>query len=252
AIALSLKEANQNREIIEIEDTPEDEEEVVSPEPSTQPPTNSSGTGPSSFLSERAQMEKERLARQKRLRPDTSTTSNGDDEDEDDELREPPAKRQQISRSYGVRADDNSASSSNQRGVEMPRQAPASVSTIDQLFWNGELRQTATQHGEPRKDGKPTFRLTEILGKKSELAFAIISSYSLDLSWIYGFFDRSAPVIVVAQPDSSGEASLKRLGYKTYHIAMSRYDMTQKPLKTFRLFYKEFFIHFMCSRRSEQ
>ncbi|KAG6867150.1 hypothetical protein C0995_005395, partial [Termitomyces sp. Mi166 len=43
-------------------------------------------------------MEKERLARQKRLRPDTSTTSNGDDEDDDDELREPPAQRQQISR----------------------------------------------------------------------------------------------------------------------------------------------------------
>ncbi|KNZ71939.1 hypothetical protein J132_05214 [Termitomyces sp. J132] len=139
-------------------------------------------------------MEKERLARQKRLRPDiiSTTTCNEDDDDddeEDEELREPPVKRQQIFCSYGVR--------------------PANVSTINPLFWNGELRQTATQHGEPRKDGKKTFRLTEILGNKSELALAIISSYSLDLPWIYEFFDSSVPVIVVAQPDPSGETSLK-------------------------------------------
>lgn len=37
---------------------------------------------------------------------------------------------------------------------------------------------------------------------------AIISSYSLDYSWIYSFFDPSVPVILVAQPES-GEASVK-------------------------------------------
>ena len=31
------------------------------------------------------------------------------------------------------------------------------------------------------------------------------------LSWIYEFFDRSVPVILVAQPDQSGEASVKQI-----------------------------------------
>jgi tyrosyl-DNA phosphodiesterase-1 len=31
------------------------------------------------------------------------------------------------------------------------------------------------------------------------------------LSWIYEFFDRSVPVILVAQPDQSGEARIKQV-----------------------------------------
>ncbi|KAG6867719.1 hypothetical protein C0993_011965 [Termitomyces sp. T159_Od127] len=249
AIALSLKEANRNREVIEIEDDIVDVEEArfqaelqealavsraessnradsarsasgsrqnttdnqsdMHSEPSTQLSIDSSATGLSEFLLQRAQMERERLARQKRLRPDAITTIDNEDDEDDEELQGPPTKRQHISHSCGVRVSNDDASSSSQRGVEAPRQASANVSAIDELFWNGELRQTATQHGEPRKDGKPTFRLTEVLGKKSDLAFAIISSYSLDLPWIYGFFDLSVPVVVIAQPDASGEASLK-------------------------------------------
>ncbi|KAG6877299.1 hypothetical protein C0992_010317 [Termitomyces sp. T32_za158] len=249
AIALSFEEANRGQEVIDIEDEIEDLEEARfqaeleqalaasraessnradsarstsgsrqeftdtqsdnQSESSTQLLIEASGTVLSEFLLERAQMERERLARQKRLRPSTSTATNNEDDEKDEELRGPPTKRQQISRSCGVRVGNDCTSSSSQRGVEAPQQVSANVSTIDQLFWNGELRQTATQHGEPRKDEKPTFRLTEVLGKKSELAFAILSSYALDLSWIYGFFDLSVPVILVAQPDPSGQASLK-------------------------------------------
>ncbi|KAG6918489.1 hypothetical protein DXG01_014116 [Tephrocybe rancida] len=204
AIALSLEEATQKRDIIDIEDDPEvdDEEarfqaqlqralaasqaestridetprnrqivtEVQSqpPQPQHQPVSNEAGT--SSFLSQRAQLEKERRERQKRLRPDTSFghNSHGDDDDEDEGLKQPPAKRQHISSSYGERPGNNSASSSSQRG-EAVQSAQASVSTIDQLFWDGELRPTATQHSEPRKDGRPSFRLTDILGRTTWL-----------------------------------------------------------------------------------
>ncbi|KAI6032432.1 hypothetical protein EDC04DRAFT_2605178 [Pisolithus marmoratus] len=61
----------------------------------------------------------------------------------------------------------------------------------------------------PRQDGKPTFRLTEVLGPKSQIMFAIISLYSTSVSWIYEFFDPCTPVIMVAQPDSSGQARIK-------------------------------------------
>ncbi|KAG6853081.1 hypothetical protein C0991_007011 [Blastosporella zonata] len=203
AIALSLEEANKKRDVIEIDDDLEDEEEArfqaqlqqalatsqeqTKPSPPIDDPkTQSTAQQPeplpqmastSNFLSERAQMEKERRERQKRLRPDTSFGDrNGDDDDDDERPAQPPAKRQHISFS-GVRTGNNFASSSSQRGVEAVQTAPAS-STIDQLFWHGELRQTATQH---------------------------------NFAWIYEFFDRSVPVITVAQPDASGAASLKNV-----------------------------------------
>ncbi|KAG6828194.1 hypothetical protein H0H92_008813 [Tricholoma furcatifolium] len=234
AIALSLEEATRTRDVIEIHDTSEDEgdvqfqtelqqalavsEALPNHEDDSKPPepeTHSSATAHPNFLLERAKMEKERLERLKRLRPqstnDTGCQDDDDDDDDDDEgLSQPPAKRQHLS-SCGVRVRNDSTSSSSRRGTEAVQTVPTNVPTIDQKFWGGEIRQTATQHAEPRMDGRPTFRLTEILGKKSELSFAIISSYSLDLSWIYEFFDRSVPVILVTQPDPSGEASLKNV-----------------------------------------
>ncbi|KAM6493152.1 Tyrosyl-DNA phosphodiesterase domain containing protein [Amanita muscaria] len=152
----------------------------------------------SSFLSERAQLEKERRERQKRLR------GKGDSSEE-----ESPAKRQRSgSSSVSTRTDNSPSSTSSSNSTRTtPTTAHAPDSSQEQFFFDGELRQTATQHAEPRKDGQPTFRLTEILGK--DLSFAILSSYSLDMPWIYQFFDPSVPVIMVAQPDGSGEAILK-------------------------------------------
>ncbi|RDB17512.1 Tyrosyl-DNA phosphodiesterase 1 [Hypsizygus marmoreus] len=246
AIALSLQYATRKREVIELDSDSEDDEDEdarfetelqraldaskaeasrqpsqtapartvkpITEEPQTQPQTSTAGA--SSFLSERAQLEKERRERQKRLRPEVARDESNADYDEDEEpgVSEPPAKRQQISSSSGVRANNGRnhpvPSSSYSARPHVP---PQNVATIDQVFWNGELRQTANMHAEPRKDGRPTFRLTEVLGKKSDLEFAIMSSYSLDFSWIYEFFDRSVPVIMVAQPDPTGQASLKNV-----------------------------------------
>src|SRR5262245_47478451 len=47
--------------------------------------------------------------------------------------------------------------------------------------------------------------------QKSDISFAILSSYSLDIAWIYQFFDPAVPVIMVAQPGATGEASVKNV-----------------------------------------
>ncbi|PPQ68438.1 hypothetical protein CVT25_007831 [Psilocybe cyanescens] len=227
AIALSLQETTRKPALVNL-DSGEDEDteearfqqelnealkasqnQTIPSQPSSQPMAGSSSrpnissdlTPVSTFLSERAQLERERRERQKRLRPPSPDAPASEDYSEEEE---PPAKRHQVypSSQSNVR--------SNIPGVSSFRTSN-SVPTIEQLFWNGELRQTATQSAEPRKDGKPTFRLTEVLGKKSDLTFAIMSSYALDFPWIYQFFDPSVPVIMVAQPDESGEATIKNV-----------------------------------------
>ncbi|KAJ3502585.1 hypothetical protein NLJ89_g8817 [Agrocybe chaxingu] len=234
AIQLSLQETTRQPVLINLDsDEDEDEEDrrfqeemkaaieasktsstrnESRPQPSSSTPATQQSNGTSvvsAFLSERAQLEKERRERQKRLRPQACTSV--EDEDMEDAEEEPPAKRQQLSSSkFSYVRPNGSVPSANGGGSDVSNTA-RSIPTIDQVFWGGELRQTATQHAEPRKDGLPTFRLTEVLGKKSELEFAILSSYSLDWSWIYEFFDRSVPVIMVAQPDASGEATIKNV-----------------------------------------
>ncbi|TFK36150.1 tyrosyl-DNA phosphodiesterase-domain-containing protein [Crucibulum laeve] len=245
AIALSLQDAQRKTEVITIDDSDEESdddarfqaelkraleasraEEVRKPEASTskpqvpplpkpQPAEILQSQHPASvFLSERAQLEKERRERQKRLRKQAGldddedqpkSNANGADDDEDD-IDKPPAKRQHFSSSSNSRT-----AYADKRGVSSSGTASSSKPTREQLFWDGECRQTAAMHAEPRKDGKPTFRLTDILGKTSDIAFAIMSSYALDFPWIYQFFDPSVPVIMVAQPDATGAASVKNV-----------------------------------------
>ena len=112
----------------------------------------------STFLSERAQLEKARRERQKRLRTQSS----------EGEYGEQPSKRHHFSSSVTTRTDSLPGSRSSTAPSDSPRQSP--VPPIphpdeEEQFFDGELRQTATQHGEPRHDGRPTFRLTQILGK---------------------------------------------------------------------------------------
>uniref|UniRef100_A0A8H7XX75 Phospholipase D/nuclease n=1 Tax=Psilocybe cubensis TaxID=181762 RepID=A0A8H7XX75_PSICU len=227
AIALSLQENNKKPALINLDsDEDEDTEEARFqeelkqalkmsqehmestkshlhriPGPSSRPDVQPDCSPVSTFLSERAQLERERRERQKRLRPLMEDIPVPED---DSEGEEPPAKRHQVypPSQSNVRSNVSSVNSSRNS---------SSGSTSEQMFWKGELRQTATMGAEPRKDGKPTFRLTEILGKKSNLAFAIMSSYALDFPWIYQFFDPSVPVIMVAQPDESGEATIKNV-----------------------------------------
>jgi hypothetical protein len=101
----------------------------------------------------RAQMEQERVARQKRLRREAGL--------DDDDIEQPPAKRQHVSSPSASRTNSYSSSASTSRVV----QSTSTIPTIDRIFWDGEMRQTANMHAEPRRDGKPTFRLTDVLGK---------------------------------------------------------------------------------------
>lgn len=118
-----------------------------------------------SFLSDRAQMERERLARQKRHYG------------EDHESTSLPIKRQ---RSSDSRTDERSSTlvssssvSSSSSGTSISEDKPqgkapnAKIPVVDQVFWDGELRPTANLRSEPRQDGKPTFRLSEVLGPVS-------------------------------------------------------------------------------------
>lgn len=130
-------------------------------------PAQSAGPGPSTsvFLSERAQLEKERIERQKRLRKDVEVQKADEDDDDEEEDEEPSAKRQRLSSSSRVRANGQpSASTSASTSNNGP---PTTNDPMDQLFWNGECRPTANQHAFPRADGKPTFRLREVLGHVS-------------------------------------------------------------------------------------
>ncbi|KAI6021073.1 hypothetical protein EDC04DRAFT_2939418 [Pisolithus marmoratus] len=126
-----------------------------------------------SFLIERAQLERKWLAQLKR--PHTSNSVN------------------------------------NQKATAAAKPAVNTHPMVDQLLWDGELRPAANLHSMPRQDGKPMFRLTEVLSPKLQIMFAIISLYSTSVSWIYKFFDPCMPVIMVAQPDSSGQAHIKNI-----------------------------------------
>ena len=109
-------------------------------------------------------MEKERLERLKRVRGQEAV---------DGGHRSTTAKRQRISSSE-VQADDrtNTTGSASSSSVYAGSSASSREATIarlpiptsEQLFWDGELRPTANKHSLPREDGKPTFRLTEVLG----------------------------------------------------------------------------------------
>ncbi|KAI5982591.1 hypothetical protein EDD15DRAFT_2202773 [Pisolithus albus] len=174
---------------------------------------------PNSFLSERAQLERERLARLKRTHR----------EEEQGEMSSLPTKRRNLSTSRS-RTDERthtpstfSASSSkggspvnDQNATATAKPAVSTNPVIDQLFWDGELRPTANLHSmmvNRHSDSQKSLALRANLtvSKKSQIAFAIISSYSTSVSWIYEFFEPRTPVILVAQPDSPGRAGVKNV-----------------------------------------
>ena len=123
-----------------------------------------------SFLNERAKMEKERLERQaKRLREKETSGSVGQS------LEEPPAKRprpsassseepRKVSTAEKIRQAEASANELAAR-MNFASGASTSSSSINTMFWDGELRQTANRLVDKEKDKKPTFRISEIIGK---------------------------------------------------------------------------------------
>ena len=154
---------------------------TVTPVP--QPQTTALNTLAALMGAERAQMERDRLERLKRHRPDihrnATTITVDSDSDSDEEERARGAKRQHISSSQsGPRRANASASSSStttQTATARARPAAAtasgSASAAQTLFWDGELRQTANMHVDRQKDTRPLFRLTEILAPVGLVCF---------------------------------------------------------------------------------
>ncbi|CAL1698618.1 unnamed protein product [Somion occarium] len=154
------------------------------------------------FPFDRAQLERERLERQKRLRPDlVEAQSKPQLDNEDEETDE------------NVNMNGRSAKSTRPTTEKAPRATTSGTQSrepTDTYFWNGELRQTANKYVEPSKDTRPVFRLTDILAPRDEISFAIISAYCVDFPWMYSFFNPSTPVIIVAQ-DSQGNETMKEV-----------------------------------------
>src|SRR4051812_21571918 len=164
-MALSLMDATkpppslaQERSVIEVNDDSDEEFQTqlrlaleaskIEAASNTQPgrpvayPQTSSGSTLTGMLtlSERAQLEKERLERQKRFRAEPATTS---DDDEDELL----TKRQRTPSSSTTRADRHSPSTSSHIATTSNT---SGTSTVDQVFWDGELRQTANKYADHR------------------------------------------------------------------------------------------------------
>lgn len=136
----------------------------VTPQPPTRPG--------SAFLFDRAQMERERLERQKRLRPDIVQNSSGtiEEEGEEDSAEDVrSAKRQRVSSSSAMPTRTNVASFSSRTASPAAGMSRAATGADagDGLYFDGELRQTANKHVSAAKDTRPMFRLTDVLAPVS-------------------------------------------------------------------------------------
>lgn len=142
-------------------------------------PSSSSGT-PTAWLSERAQMERERLARLKRMRgesvdegPSTRTSEGSDARSGASGGGEPPRKRQAPEMRRDSSANNTRASSSRAGGGNQ-----------GELFWDGEVRQTKNKHvdaGKNGEDGKPVFGLTSAIGNVRLFLYSLVVSRPADL-----------------------------------------------------------------------
>lgn len=112
---------------------------------------------------ERAQLEQERLSRLKRLCREPHPQST-----------EPPLKRPAPSRERNS-TSTLEAGPSRRRGGE-------TVDESAEVFWDGELRQTANAHveiGHNGENGRPVFRLSQIIGDVSPVFLPSPASHLL-------------------------------------------------------------------------
>jgi tyrosyl-DNA phosphodiesterase 1 len=118
----------------------------VGPEP-TSALAGSATHSSSTFLAERAQLEQQRLARLKRLRCSTDSHITG-----------PPSKHRALTR-------ETNCTPAAEAGPS--RREEETVGQEAEVFWDGELRQTANMHverGHNGTAGEAVFRLSEIIG----------------------------------------------------------------------------------------
>ncbi|OJT09751.1 Tyrosyl-DNA phosphodiesterase 1 [Trametes pubescens] len=250
AIALSLQESNSRsttapHEVIDLATDDEDDEDArfqaelqraieaskqgthataaTAPQPTMPAGTHtfpSSSTAP--VLSDRAKMEQERIARLKRLHPDidpgVNRAADGSDDEVDGGQQPRDAKRQRISSSrVGARranvsapvSSSTPAPASTYRGAGQGA-ASSSGAASRNLYFDGELRQTANKHVDPQRDRRPVFRLTDILAPKEDIEFAIVSAFCWSYQWMYGMFSPDTPVIAVDH-DPRGNATIKAI-----------------------------------------
>ncbi|KIJ43722.1 hypothetical protein M422DRAFT_30766 [Sphaerobolus stellatus SS14] len=226
AIALSLAEStrpakNTADEPIVISSDEEDDPPTARrpAKPASPPKHSTSAAAPppiavsqatSSFLSERAQLEAARIERLKARQGGTGPSNppakrqrerERDPDDpfvsSDSDVARPPAKKVKPANAHASGSSSRlNTANTNGTGDEGP------------LFWDGELRQTANKYVDKEKDGRAVFRLSEILGKESDLKFVIMSSYVTDLAWIYSMLPAEVPVILVGQPGQDGATSV--------------------------------------------
>ncbi|KAL5525069.1 hypothetical protein ACEPAF_8938 [Sanghuangporus sanghuang] len=203
------------------------------------------GLGRQTFLRERSKMEKERLERVGKMKARGSEKrrrEEGDSEEivigtgsaiagasgfssgtgTDNQAISPPTKRQRSSPvppSVPTMLTTNgrvtSVAKNNKdkvpvRGASSDRKLETKKYG-DEVFWDGELRQIANRLVDRDKNIGPTFRLSEIIGPRSEITLAILSSYSNNMDWLYTFFDPTTSIIVVNQPGEDGNSGLRQL-----------------------------------------
>ncbi|KAF8905618.1 tyrosyl-DNA phosphodiesterase-domain-containing protein [Mucidula mucida] len=210
AIAASLADQSRSKPIqsddvlvISDDDEPPKRPAAVA---STSDASTSNATN--SFLSERAQMEKERRERARKFLEAKGPKEDDEDTTSADKDKERRGKARQYRKSVNL-DDDDADSDGEVRATQRPPVASTSTPPGEQLFFDGELRPTPVQGGEPRKDRKATFRLTEALGKKSDVSFAILASYAHDISWIHSFFEPSVPVIFITHGQSNKDTDMR-------------------------------------------
>lgn len=135
---------------------------------SLNPPTQSTSASP--LLFDRLAMERERLARQKRLRPDvTAAASSSDDEDESQEVEtklhpgeQRDAKRRKLNGSANA---GTSASRAVQRNE--PEVSRAAGRSRNEVFLDGEVRPTWIAIA--LEDTRKRFKIQDVLGDVSSL-----------------------------------------------------------------------------------
>lgn len=129
---------NELRRAIEESKRPKVQPQVIDVDDAPVVPT------PPPWLSERAAMEKERMERQKRRRAEAGL------DPIEDEGRETTKKSRTVSPDH--------------TRVAGPSTKPQPQ---EDVFWEGAHRPTANAYAHPREDGKPVFRLTDIIGPAS-------------------------------------------------------------------------------------
>ncbi|KAF8172756.1 hypothetical protein K438DRAFT_1981234 [Mycena galopus ATCC 62051] len=100
---------------------------------------------------------------------------------------------------------------SDENVVEVPAaaKAPSGSDSDDsrRTFPDGAILRVDTQHARSSttpNTGAACICLSDLLGPKSDLAFAILSTFILNAPWLYDFFEKETPVVLVTDANMCG------------------------------------------------